>query len=53
MMLTAGSLVSLSDTLLTDLPTPAPTAPRTHSAKLWLPQRVVFTADAMHCQKNL
>ncbi|WP_231590755.1 spore photoproduct lyase family protein [Hymenobacter terrenus] len=45
-MLTAGSLVSLSDTLLTDQPAPA-AAPRTHSAKLWLPQRVVFTPDAL------
>ena len=45
-MLPAGSLVSLSDTLLTDLPAPA-AAPRTHSAKLWQPQRVVFTPDAL------
>ena len=45
-MLAAGSLVSLSDTLLTDQPAPA-LAPRTHSAKLWLPQRVVFTPDAL------
>nr|WP_239691595.1 hypothetical protein [Hymenobacter lapidarius] len=45
-MLTAGSLVSISDTLLTDQPAPA-SVPRTHSAKLWLPQRVVFTPDAL------
>ena len=45
-MLAAGSLVSLSDTLLTNQPAPA-LAPRTHSAKLWLPQRVVFTPDAL------
>ena len=45
-MLTSGSLVSLSDTLLTDQPTPL-AVPRTHSAKLWLPQRVVFTPDAL------
>jgi len=41
-MLTAGPLVSLSDTLLTDV-----AAPRTHSATRWLPQRVVFTPDAL------
>ena len=46
-MLTAGSLVTLSDTLLTDQPALAPAAPRTHSAKLWRPQRVVFTPDAL------
>ena len=46
-MLTAGTLVSLSDTLLTDLPAPAALAPRTHAAKLWRPQRVVFTPDAL------
>ena len=46
-MRSSTSLVSLSDTLLTDQPMPAPQAPRTHSAKLWLPQRVVFTPDAL------
>jgi len=46
-MLSSGALVSLSDTLFTDQPAPAPLAPRTHSAKLWLPQRVVFTPDAL------
>ena len=46
-MLTAGTLVSLSDTLLTDLPAPAALAPRTHAARLWRPQRVVFTPDAL------
>lgn len=46
-MHSSTSLVSLSDTLLTDQPAPAPQAPRTHSAKLWLPQRVVFTPDAL------
>ena len=45
-MLPAGILVPLSDTLLT-APQPAADAPRTHSAKLWLPQRVVFTPDAL------
>jgi len=46
-MHTAGALVSLSDTLLTDQPVPAALAPRTHAAKRWLPQRVVFTPDAL------
>jgi spore photoproduct lyase len=46
-MLSATSLVSLSDNLLTDQPAPETQAPRTHSAKLWLPQRVVFTPDAL------
>jgi len=45
-MLTSGSLVALSDALLTEAPAPA-LAPRTHAAKLWLPQRVVFTPDAL------
>jgi spore photoproduct lyase len=46
-MLATGTLVSLSGTLLTDQPVPAPLGPRTHSAKLWRPQRVVFTPEAL------
>ncbi|PJJ59881.1 spore photoproduct lyase [Hymenobacter chitinivorans DSM 11115] len=48
-MLETGTVVQLSDTLLTDQSAPVLGAlqPRTHSAKLWLPKRVLFTPDAL------
>ena len=40
-------LADSSNALPTTSLGPAPLLPRTHSAKLWLPQRVVFTPDAL------
>ena len=40
-------LLSFSATLFAEPLALAPAAPRSHSAKLWRPQRVVFTSDAL------
>ncbi|WP_262385937.1 spore photoproduct lyase family protein [Hymenobacter sp. BT491] len=46
-MLDTSPFVSLSDSFLSDSNTNVRPTPLTHSARLWLPKRVVFTPDAL------